>query len=130
MYFMMKNQKDQSLWIVIILIIVVAVVAMLALLSLSLDSTPMWDFDGHMDYPGAWAMGLGMGIPLLAILIVVLFILWMDSSRGRGEEYDRSRREGSFFDTKEARDILAERYARGEISREEYLRMLEDIRDR
>ncbi len=124
-------KRDQTLWIVVIIIIVAAVITVVTLASLAFDGTPMWDFDHHMDYPGVWIMGLGMGIPLLAILIAMLIVLRMDYSRDRDYPYDRfQREEWSPPQRREALDALAERYARGEISREEYLQVLEDIKNR
>jgi putative membrane protein len=67
--------------------------------------------------------GMGLGflfmIAVLALVIAVIvgFVRWIDDGGGRSER----RR------TPRARDILDERYARGEIDREEYLRRRSDI---
>jgi uncharacterized membrane protein len=84
---------------------------------------------GMMEGPGAWQgthrwgmMGGGAWIwvlvAVLAVAVVVLILLL--ALRGRRGPSGRGRI-GS------ARDILAERYARGEISRDEYRQALEDI---
>jgi putative membrane protein len=81
--------------------------------------------------PGQWHDGMGWGwggmwlgplfmIALLALLIagIVVLVRWMG---GGGEGGGRVRT---------ARDVLDERYARGEIDREEYLRRREDMAGR
>ena len=71
-----------------------------------------------------WGMGWGGGMvfgPLLAIiLLVVLAALIVPFMRGIGFGGGEPR-------ARTARDILDERYARGEIDREEYLRRRQDI---
>ena len=71
-----------------------------------------------------WGMGGGMflgpvlGILLLALLIAAVFAIvrWLVPGGG-----------GSGQQARTARNILDERYARGEIDREEYLRRRQDI---
>ena len=72
-----------------------------------------------------WGMGWGGGMvlgPVLTIILLVLlvalvvpFIRWIGTGGGGGPR------------ARTARDVLDERYARGEIEREEYLRRREDI---
>lgn len=59
-----------------------------------------------------------MGAPLL-VLIGLGYLIYQSNQR--------SQREGPRGESKSALDILRERYARGEISREEYLNMREDL---
>lgn len=60
-----------------------------------------------------------MIVPLaLLIIAVVALARWMGGGTGNGSGRVRT-----------ARDILDERYARGEIDREEYLRRREDMAD-
>ncbi len=70
-----------------------------------------------------WGMGWGGGMvlgPLLTIVLVVLLIaLIIPFARGIGG--------GGSPRARTARDVLDERYARGEIDREEYLRRRQDI---
>ncbi len=91
--------------------------------------TPAWAQDGqgpwHMhDWGMGWGMGWGGGMilgPLLTIGLVVLLIALIVPfvrSRGGGKAAPG---------TPTARDILDERYARGEIDREEYQRRRQDI---
>lgn len=79
---------------------------------------------------GGWGMGGMMGFGMLfmslpVVLIILLVVALAD--RGRHPIYRSSCcRE----DDADAIDILEMRYARGEISREEYLRMMEDLKRR
>ena len=67
---------------------------------------------------GMWLGPLFMLIPLtLLIAAIVLLVRWMGGGSGNGGGRVRT-----------ARDILDERYARGEIDREEYQRRRDDIR--
>ena len=72
---------------------------------------------GYMNgFGGGWIMGL-IWIVLIAIAVVVVFRL---ARPGGGRDV---RPPGESPET-----ILKQRYARGEISREEYERLLEDLR--
>jgi putative membrane protein len=79
----------------------------------------------HMhDWGMGWGMGWGGGMvlgPLLTIglvILLVVLILPFVRSLGSGAAGPRERT---------ARDILDERYAKGEIDREEYLRRRQDV---
>ncbi len=74
-----------------------------------------------------WGMGWGWGfmwlMPLimiawlaLLIAVIVLLVRWLGGGSG-----------GRSASTRTTRDILDERYARGEIDREEYLQRQKDI---
>ncbi len=67
---------------------------------------------------GGMSFGPLVMIAWLAVLVavVVLIVRWLGGVGAGGAESDRS-----------ARDILDERYARGEIDREEYQRRRQDI---
>jgi len=97
-----------------------------ALALLPVAAPPAWAQTGqgpwHMH---GWGMGWGGGMvlgPLLTIGLVILlialivpFIRWI----GAGSAANAP--------TRTARDILDERYARGDIDREEYMRRRQDI---
>jgi putative membrane protein len=71
---------------------------------------------GHMD---GWGWGSARFMGLFMVLIVVL-VAWLIWSTTRG--WDRRTPPG-----RTALDVLDERYARGEIERDEYLRRREDL---
>lgn len=72
-------------------------------------------------HDGGWGVMFGMWIFwLVVIALVILVVMWLvraASGGGTGTRTDRSPEE-----------ILKERYARGDIDREEYQRRLEDLR--
>ena len=86
-------------------------------------SAPAWAQSGrwHMhDWGMGWGGGMVLG-PLLTIaLVVLLIVLIVPFVRSLGSG-------GAGPRTPTARDILDERYSRGEIDREEYLRRRHDI---
>ena len=62
------------------------------------------------------------GLPMLILLILgVVVVLWaVRSNARRGEEYGRGGGPSGL-------EILQQRYARGEVNREEYLQMRHDL---
>jgi putative membrane protein len=76
---------------------------------------------GHMD---GWGWGIGMGIAgLIILLLVVGLIAWLIVSV---TQRSSSRTGGS----RSALDLLDERYARGEIDRNDYLARRADLEER
>ena len=65
-----------------------------------------------------WA--LPILIPWIGVLFVIMYLILRDSGRGKSAE------SGAAKSTPE--DILDERYARGELTREVYLQMKEDLK--
>lgn len=77
----------------------------------------MW---GHMnDYGWGWG-GMGLGMLLFWGLLIVGIVMLMRCSRGSGD-CGKGERE------KSALDLLKERYARGEIGREEFEQKKRDL---
>jgi putative membrane protein len=75
-----------------------------------------------------WMYGMGWGWLFLILLVIVVVVGVMVVSRGGGS----SRSQGSGTappqsGSNRAQDILKERYARGEISKEEYEEMRRDL---
>ena len=72
-------------------------------------------------HDGGWGVMFGMWFFwLVVIALVILVVIWLvraASGGGTGTRRDRS-----------SEEILKERYARGDIDREEYQRRLEDLR--
>lgn len=73
-----------------------------------------WMMDG-------WGMGLGFIFWVALLVLIVAAVLWLIRSQTttRGATGRRS----------SGRDVLDERYARGEIDREEYLQKKRDLVD-
>lgn len=67
-----------------------------------------------MHWNGDWHMG-GMGLWWLLIIAAVGLVLWFAARRGRGGQ-------------ESPEQMLKRRYANGDIDRETYERMLEDLR--
>jgi putative membrane protein len=70
-------------------------------------------------FGGWWIMLL---VPvILALIAYAIYYITTSSSRTRGN---------TSYPTGRALEILKERYARGEITREQYLKMREELEDR
>jgi len=69
-----------------------------------------------MNGGGSWMMG-GGSLAVLALIVLVVFLL----VRQPGEAQDRGA-------TRSAADVLAERFARGEIDEQEYRSRLDELR--
>lgn len=119
------SRDARLIWILVLAVVIVTIV--MVLIGLALGPThPMDWMDGSMDTSWLWLMILvGVGVPIVTILVAVAMITYIDSSRGvtHVPATDRG------ADRETALNIIAERYARGEISREEYLEMVDDIRN-
>jgi putative membrane protein len=75
---------------------------------------------------GGWLIGLFVLLIFLLLLGgLIAFIVWLARSGGRGE-LNRPRTPSG--DQEDALEILRRRYARGEISREEFETMSDDLR--
>lgn len=70
-------------------------------------------------------MMMGFGLIWVVVIVVVVAVL-VGNGSDRISFRGRSGRQGNTAD-EEPRVILDERYARGEITRDEYLRMKEDL---
>jgi len=70
---------------------------------------------------GAWGWGMGaMALFWIVVLGIAIWLVLQLVGRGRSPGGDAGRTR--------AEEILKERYARGEIDRETYQRMLDDVR--
>lgn len=67
-------------------------------------------------------MGFGLLVPLLFVVALAYMFGWLPQGEGQHALSPKTKRTPS-----NALDILEERYARGEISRPEYLEMREDL---
>lgn len=77
----------------------------------------MWDDGDHMGGGGWWwVMGIGWLVFLALIVAVVIFVVRQSADRGqRGPSLG-------------AEDVLADRFARGEIDEDEYRRRRDALR--
>ena len=84
----------------------------------------MWGYgpDWGMAGSGIWWGPFGMIIWLLILIVVVVAVVWLlrPTTHGGGREPASPRRSTGL-------DILEERYARGEIDRDEYLQKKGDL---
>jgi putative membrane protein len=79
----------------------------------------MWDGDDHMNGEWWWLMGIGW-LVFLALVVVLgyLLIRHFTQTSGPGRQPRR-----------DAEDVLAERFARGDIDEDEYRRRRDALRD-
>jgi putative membrane protein len=85
----------------------------------------MWGYGPGWGMMGPWGGGLGTGffgmfIWLVVIVLVVAVVVWLMRSAGSRRPAQLERRSSGL-------DVLEERYARGEINRDEYLQKKRDI---
>ncbi len=85
---------------------------------------------GHGYWPVEWMWVFPIVMPIL-MLTIVLTILYFCFGRGRcnppwGNRYDYNDRKGGYST---ALDILKERYAKGEITKDEFKQMKKDVLD-
>jgi putative membrane protein len=79
-----------------------------------------WSHPSWMAYDGwHWGMGLHGLFWLIVIGLAIVLVVVLVRQFGRGEAPPRLKRS--------ALDIVEERYARGEIDREEYLQKKKDL---
>ncbi len=81
------------------------------------------DLDGHHGAWGGGWMWLWGTLMMIAFVALVGFAVWALARTQRPDQPDRRP-----DPTARAREILAERYARGEISGEEYREKIEELR--
>lgn len=85
----------------------------------------MWSYGPHWGMMGGWGYGSYgafdmMLWPIILIAIIVGIVWFMRKNGSQGIEFTPPRRSTGL-------DVLGERYARGEISRDEYLGKKRDI---
>ena len=86
-----------------------------------------WGYGPQWGMMGGWG-GYGWGGPIhvifwiLALIVIVALVAWLFRSGSRGGEQT-----GRLERRSPGLDVLVERYARGEINRDEYLQKKRDI---
>lgn len=76
---------------------------------------------------GGWIYGMGWGGIFLILLLVVVVVGVMMVSRGGWSAGSRGGAAQPRSNSSQAEEILKERYAQGEITREEYEEMRRDL---
>jgi len=83
----------------------------------------MWNYDHGWGMMGNWGMGFGFVFWLVILALIIAGVVWFVRSQPlAGSQRSLERRSPAL-------EALEERYARGEINREEYLRKKRDITD-
>ncbi len=115
----MRNFAEKAIWIIVGLIAAIAVVGVV--------SAVLFGRNGYYGYYGMMGgypfYGMYIIMPLMAALsiIVVLLFLYFIAGLFRGTGHYS-------YEDNRAEEILKERYARGEITQEEFNKMMENIR--
>ena len=81
----------------------------------------MWDSDHMSRMMNGWGTGFGFIFWLLILAAIIAGVVWFVRSQPLAGSQWRERRSSAGL------EVLEERYARGEISREEYLQKKRDI---
>ncbi len=78
-------------------------------------------------WPGWWMFPFGMPILILVILVVLLYLLFGGRGYGPPRWPDSDRPSSTTGNSESAIEILGKRYAKGEIKREEFEQMKNDL---
>jgi putative membrane protein len=126
------NSQNRGKFPTAIIAVAVAVIAIIIVIALILfASNPYSGYGGYGGYYGGMMGGFGgywmlFMIPIgLIILVIIGYVVWRavnwgNSCCGTGQY-------GHYEDRGNAMEILRQRYARGEISKEQYEQMKKDI---
>ena len=79
----------------------------------------MWDWG----FGGGWFIMLFFWLIIIAVVIVVIVLVVNSAKQNQGRSLSIHSEQGS------ALEKVKERYAKGEINREEYKQMREDLKD-
>ena len=79
----------------------------------------MWDWG----FGGGWIFMLFIWLIIIAVVAVVIVLIVNSTKQSQGRSSDIHSEQGS------AVEKVKERYAKGEIDREEYKQMMEDLKE-
>lgn len=79
----------------------------------------MWDWG----FGGGWIFMLFMWLIVIAVIVVVIVLVVNSTKQSQGRSLGIHSEHGS------AVEKVKERYAKGEINREEYRQMMEDLKE-
>jgi putative membrane protein len=119
----MSNERDRSWLVIVVAVLAVLLLGPMLMMGFGAFMGGMMGFGG---FPGGM-MGYGFGwwpfmflVPLVFVVLVVLGIYYLLSGqRSQGASADHAENE--------ALRILKERYARGGLTSEQYLKMRKDL---
>ncbi len=125
----MENRGSSLLWVLVALVVAVSVISIV--LALIFGRGGSYDTYGPFGMMGYGYYGMGIIMPIIgvvtAVFVVVFIFFLLDSSRGpvsNGGSYTHYEPKNG----KSPEDIARERFARGEISEEEFRRIKETLR--
>ena len=126
---MQRERFPTSIIVVVAAVIAVAVILMAVFAYLS-STNPNYGYNGYYGgmmggYGGIW-MVLMMPIGLI-VLVVIGYFIWRGLGWGGGCGGDHYGHYSSYGEKENAMEILRQRYARGEISKDQYEQMKKDI---
>jgi len=114
---------------------VIGLVAMFILIGIAAVIGTIMNPHSVIDYTGGWvgiaSEVIGTLIGLLFLFIFIWITVWFARSIGwmsRSYRYS-SRNRWTWWDHDDALKILRERYARGKITKEQYVKMREDLKN-
>ena len=113
------NEMNRSWWLVLTIVLVVGLMAFIAALA-----SPWGTGYGMMGWGWGWGV-LMMAVPVVVLVLILPVALGAFSPRTAALAYL-----APVSPPSSATEILDARYARGEISREEYLRVRADLEGR
>jgi len=105
---MTNKMSNMILWLVIALISSVAIMAVIGAFAFSVNGG---DMDDMMNGGWGWSMGAFMIVPAIILILIIVVAL--------GGPEDKT----VYVQQQSPLDILNQRFARGEISQDEYERM-------
>jgi uncharacterized membrane protein len=129
------SHSNTVLWVVIVLVVAFMVILPI-MVALFVPTTGFWvGYHMPMDWSSAWSMMLVMmvlgGVVVVLIVVAVIYALKPSSPSGPYYPPNPPQYQPGYGQTEQSRrealEILGQRYAKGEIAREEYLRMKEDL---
>lgn len=109
----MSEKRNDLVWFLLILVVLIGIVPLLLRESWTWQGAGMW---GMMGY--GWGFMFLIPLALLVLIVLGIYYLVTVFTRTGKPEYS---------DGGKALEILKEQYAKGEITREQYLKMKEDL---
>ncbi len=125
-----RNEFERVFWLAIVLIAVVIVAGVAASYFLTGYAGPGFPYGyGMMGGYAFPVMALFMAVPLLLLFLFIYWIIRVASGPHEIHHYHTGAPQAGEGQGR-AMDVLNEKYARGDINREQYLQMKEDMSKR